>query len=130
MNNTKNWKKEVARDIIALGSIPFYTIILIRVLALPGEFGYLFQFIFAAAVFFLSLILFKPHLHLGFGLIAAILTSIHYNKVFYTVFVMLFYLGMIGSSVYLKVKSKQIIKGVVFGGISALMGYLLALIIF
>ena len=36
-----NWKKETARDIIAIGSVPFYLIVIIRTLVGPfWEFFY------------------------------------------------------------------------------------------
>lgn len=42
----KNWKKELARDCIALGSIPFYILVVARVSMLSKPI-YLAQFIFA-----------------------------------------------------------------------------------
>ena len=47
----KNWKKEVARDIIAFGSIPFFGIVLARALIGP-YWEFVYQIIIAFVLLF------------------------------------------------------------------------------
>ena len=52
----KNWKKEVARDLMALGSIPFVTLVIVRVVMVEN-FRELFHIV--VALLLLSIISFK-----------------------------------------------------------------------
>ena len=104
----KDWKKEAGRDILALGSIPFFIIILARVYIL-SDWSYLGMFAVSGIVFGILAIFFQSEHHLGLGLIAAILTSQHYKKLLFTTSALLLYTGMVYSAIYLKIKTKRII---------------------
>ena len=125
----KNWKKEVARDVIALGSIPFYLIVIVRVLILKNP-DYLFKFIFAGALFLLLYAIFKSNLHLGFGFILLVFLSLNYEDRLFTIMAIVLYLGMIVSAVHLNIKRSMVVKGVAFGAISTITSYLAASLIF
>lgn len=125
----KNWKKELARDCIALGSIPFYILVVARVSMLSKPI-YLSQFIFAGIIFFLLSTIFKSDIHSGLGFILVVFISLYYDHPLFTIFTILIYFGMIISSFYLKVKSKEITKGILFGIISTIISYLITSYLF
>jgi hypothetical protein len=123
MDKNKNWKKEIARDTIALGSIPFYFIVIIR--AIIGEY---MPFVYQLAIAFLILLIFywlfkSANQHIARGLVLVVFTSIFYNVMLYTVFAALLWIFMIVSAYYLKPKFKDIAIGVVFGIISTALSY-------
>ncbi len=112
-------KQEVARDLIALGSIPFYAIVIIRML-LAEEFSLLVpQLIIAAFIIILAAtaITFNKHLARGFVLVA--FTSLGYKETIFTIFASFLWILIIIALNYLKVKRSEIIKGAVIGIISA-----------
>ncbi|TKJ17166.1 hypothetical protein CEE44_01365 [Candidatus Woesearchaeota archaeon B3_Woes] len=121
----KNWKKEIARDLLALGGIPFYFIVLIR--AIIGKYSpFVYQLVITLVVLvILSLIFKNSNQHIARGLILVFFTSLFYKDILFTIFASLLWLFMIFSLFYLKVKSKEIVKGVLFGVISMTMGYYL-----
>ena len=122
-------KKEVARDIMALGSIPFFLIVIVRIIILENP-EYLFQIVFAG-IFFLPLYaIFKSSLHLGLGLILVAFLSLYYQENLFTAMAIILYLGMIISATYIKIEKKKIIQGIIFGLISTTASYLAALWIF
>ncbi len=123
------WLKEIARDIVALGSLPFFTLVVVRVLILPNQ-HFLSQFIFAGIIFFLFMPLFKQNLYSGLGLILLVLVSLYYNNLKFTVFASMLYTGLIISLIYLKTEKQKIIKGVLLGALSTAISYLLVRIIF
>ena len=119
-------KKEIARDLIALGSIPFYILVLAR--SLIGDY-YLFfyQLIIALVFLFLVNILFKNfNQHLSRAFVLVVFTIIFYKQLIYTVFAVIVFLFLLVSLVYLKIDKKEISFGLVLGVISSLIGYYLA----
>ena len=125
----KNWKKEVARDTLALGSIPFYFLVIIR--AVIGKYAvFVYQVLIAVIVLFILAKLIKnSNLHIARGLVLFVFTSLFYNDLFYTSFVSLVFLIMLVSSVYLKEEKAKIAKGVLLGVITSLVSYYLAMLI-
>lgn len=125
----KNWKKEIARDVIALGSIPFYLIVIVRVLILQSP-DYTFKFVFSAILFLLLYLTFKSNLHLGLGFILLVFLSLNYEDRLFTIMAIALYLGMIVSAVSIKIKKNMIIKGIAFGALSSIVTYFVAYLIF
>ena len=121
-----DWKKETARDLRALGGIPFYLIITLR--AVIGEFRlFLYWMVIALIVSFILLSLIKnSDSHLARAFVLAAFTSLYYKKIVFTVFVFLFFILMIVSSDYLKIKRIAMIKGFIIGVISSVSSYYLA----
>tara|TARA_Y100000310_G_scaffold129409_1_gene128535 strand:+ start:171 stop:548 length:378 start_codon:yes stop_codon:yes gene_type:complete len=119
-------KKEIARDLIALGSIPFYILVIAR--SLIGDY-YLFfyQLIIALILLFLVNIIFKNfNQHLSRAFVLVVFTIIFYKQLIYTVFAVIVFLFLLVSLVYLKIDKKEISFGLVLGVISSLIGYYLA----
>ena len=113
--------KEVSRDILALGSIIFYFIVLVR--ALIGNYmPFVYQLVVAFVVLFgLSYFIKGSNNHLGRILILVVFTSLFYNNMIYTVFVSLVFVLAIISSYHLK---KDIFRGLFLGVVASLIGYL------
>lgn len=118
----KELLKEFARDFIALGSIPFLVLVIVRV-SIRSPFYYIMQFIIGAAIFFVLMSVFKANMHAGLGLMIAFFVSCYYNNKTFTFFAILVYIGMILSLFYLKKGRKEIFKGILFGAISTLLSY-------
>ncbi len=124
----KNWKKEVARDTLALGSIPFYFLVVVR--AVIGKYAvFVYQVLIAIIVLFiLSKLIKNSNLHIARGLVLFVFTSLFYNDLFYTSFVALVFLIMLVASAYLKEEKAKIAKGVLLGIITSLISYYLAML--
>jgi len=123
----KSWKKEIARDIIALGSIPFYAIVFVRVII-----GKYMPFIYYMVIAFVLLIILSKliknsNMHIARGLVLMVFISFFYKVLLFTVFAGLLWVLMLVSSYYLKVKTKEIWKGVLLGVLSMLISYLIML---
>lgn len=122
----KSWKKEVARDTLALGSIPFYILVIIR--AVIGQYSiFLYQLIIAIIVLFiLSKLIKNSNLHIARAFVLFVFTSLFYTDLYFTVFAFLIFVFLIISCVYLKKKKAEVMKGFLSGIISSLSGYYLA----
>ncbi len=122
----KEWRKEVARDCIALGSIVFYFIVIIR--AIVGQYAiFVYQLLIALAVLIvLSLIVKKSDMYVARCFVLWVFTSLFYKHNLYTMFVFLVWVLVVVSSYYLKVKNKVVIKGIVLGVVSSGVAYYLA----
>ncbi len=120
-----NWKKEGARDLLALGSIPFYIIIMAR--SLVGEY-YLFVFQTLIALVFIHLVglKLKFNRHLARMLVLIVFTILFYNQSIFTNFAVIIGLITLGSLFYLKESIKKIGFGLIFGTLASLLGYYLA----
>jgi len=123
-----NWKKELARDFIALGGIPFLVITIARVSVI--HIYYPMQFIISSIIFFILRQIFKASLRAGIGLIVVTFTSIFYNHILFTIFASLIYIGIITSLFYLKKEKREIVKGILLGSLSALAGYFIVKTVF
>jgi len=125
----KNWKKEVARDTLALGSIPFYFLVVVR--AVIGKYAvFVYQVLIAIIVLFiLAKIIKNSNLHIARGLVLFVFTSLFYNDLFFTSFASLVFLIMLVSSAYLKEEKAKIAKGVLLGIITSLVSYYLAMLV-
>ncbi len=120
-----NWKKEVARDCIALGSIPFYIIVLIR--AIIGEYAiFVYQLLIAFLILFGLSRLIKYDVYVARVFILFLFTSLFYEVLLYTSFAFLLWILVIASSWYLKVKKELLFKGIVFGLLVGLVSYYFA----
>lgn len=117
----KEWIKELARDLIALGGVPFLALTIARVSM--GPVYYPLEFIVSAALFFVLKIIFKAESHAGIGIILSIFTSIYYNHALFTVFALIVYIGIVISLFYLKKDKAEIVKGILLGLISAGIAY-------
>jgi len=124
----KEGVKELARDFIALGSIPFLILTIVRVSVI--QIYYPMEFIISSILFFILNAIFKGEMRVGIGLILLAFTSLFYNHALFTIFALLAYTGIIISSFYLKIGRRQILKGILLGAISAGIGYVIVRLIF
>lgn len=129
LKHSRNMKEEVARDLIALGGLPFYLLVLVR--ATIGSYHtFLSQVVIALPVLFLlSKFVKNSNLHIARGFILVVFTSIFYEAVSFTIFTVLVWVLMIFSLISLKVDAKEIIKGVALGIVSVVVSYSLTLLI-
>lgn len=117
--------REAARDLIALGSIPFLALTLVRVCV---EVSYYFmQFAIASTVFFILKAVFKAEMHAGVAAILLIFTSLFYHHALFAAFALITYAGIIWSLFYLGKEKGLVIKGIFFGLLSAGVSYLAVL---
>ncbi len=112
--NDLGWIKTGARDIVAIGGIPFFILVLVRVYLLNNP-EYFSRFIISGVVFFGLFFLFKQNIYSGLGLIVLAFTSIYYNDNIFTIFGIASYTFLLGSLFYLKEDKKKIFLGVLFG---------------
>jgi len=128
--SSKTWSKEIARDIISLGSIVFYFLVIGR--ALVGPFWVFLTFLCSAALVLILIYFLDKEFesYLARGIILAIGTSYFYGDFIFTLFAAAVYILMVVSSFYLRNSVLKIIKGIVFGLISTGAGYLIAEIFF
>ena len=125
MVEKSTWKKESARDLISLGSIPFFLLVLARVylLNIPKYFN---QFVFSGAVFLILFFIFKLNLYSGIGLIVLVFTSLFYSEMTFSIFGSIAYILVIVSLLYLKYDTKKVFLGILAGIVGISVGYFLA----
>ncbi|MBU2576839.1 MAG: hypothetical protein KKF50_03895 [Nanoarchaeota archaeon] len=111
-----SWIKTAARDIIAIGGIPFFILVLVRVYMLNNP-TYFSQFVISGVLFVALFFLFKQNLYAGLGLIILTFTSLYYQDLMYVIFGVGAYVLLLVSLFYLKEDLKKIFFGIVFGGI-------------
>ena len=122
----KNWKKEVSRDLMALGSIPFLILVVVRV-ATVGNFRIIAHMgvaLFLPSIFSLKV---KPlHYHSSIIAVLIIFTSLYYASYLYTAFAVLIgVLAFYGIKTYLK--KEKVYLSVLMGVICSIISYLVIL---
>ncbi len=117
--------KELARDIIALGSIPFYFIVFIR--AVIGKFEpFIIQIIIAAImIFILAKIIANSNMHVARSIVLFAFVSLYYKNTTFTFFAFLLLAALLFSAKYLKFKTMQIFNGAIIGIVSSIVAYYL-----
>ena len=89
---TKDWKMELARDLVALGSPLFYSLVVIRSLIGPF-FTFFYQLMLSAVLLLiLSLIIKSTNSYVSRGLVLTALTSLFYEDILFATFASLIYL--------------------------------------
>jgi len=124
----KKWLDEFARDLIAVGSIPLLILTIARVSVM--RIYYPMQFIIGSFLFFILKFVFRGNLHAGIGFILLSFTSLYYRSVLFLIFAFFIYVSLILALFYLKRDEREIVKGILFGGISAGMSYLITRSVF
>ena len=126
------WKshlKDIARDLIALGGLPFFILVIARVWLLSKEY-YQFQFIFGGIIFLVLMLFFKAEIHAGLGLIIVFFLSNYYGNLNFWIFAVFAYLILLVSLFYLGKDKKKIFKGILFGLIATGISYYLVQYLF
>ena len=101
----ENFKKEIARDFLALGSWVFFLLVVGRILILPTRWPYLYHLI-SIGIFILILEMLvrnriKIDYYVSRAVVLAYFTSIFYENFNYNLFVGFALLGLLVSSRYL-----------------------------
>lgn len=122
------WLNGLARDLVALGGIPFLLLTIVRVSVSPLY--YPMQFIISSSIFFILKALFGGKLHAGIASILTVFISLYYKSWLFAVFASLVYIAIIISLFYLGTPKKELVKGILFGAISTIGGYFIVRIIF
>jgi len=119
----QDWIKRIERDILALGSIVFYFLVLGR--ALIGPFVVLItQLIIAGVILFVIYMIHRRFdTYIARGIILAVFTNLYYNSTIYLIFVSIVFIMMILSSYHIRNSKQNILKGVMIGVISSVIGY-------
>lgn len=125
----KSWLKETARDLLAIGSIPFYFLFIIR--AMIGEYKiFVYHLVIAAiAIFILYFIIKDANFHISRSFVALVFSSLFYKEMLFTVFAGLVWILMLFGAYYLKRKFGPIIRGIIIGALSSIAGYHGALLV-
>jgi len=117
------WKDEVARDLIALGSIPFFILVFARALIGP-YYSLIYQIAISAAILLaLSLFFKKSDYYLSRGILLGAFTILFYNDLTYLIFVLLALAALVISSFYLRRNKEALVNGVIVGVVTSLVAY-------
>ena len=118
-----DWKRELARDFLAIGSWVFFVIIIAR-LAIGPYLPCIWQLLLAGIFLVIFLLIFKKaDSYVARGVALAILASLFYNNLHFTVFVAVAFLGLCIAAWHLGSKCKNILFGLLLGLISIALGY-------
>jgi len=118
----KNIINEVARDSLAIGSIPMYIIVAARS-AVGGYYSFVYQILLAGLILFILSLFLKSQNHIARGLILFAFTSFFYNDKIFTAFAAVLVILVLVSLFYLKYSRKHILTGIIFGELSSLLSY-------
>ena len=122
----KSWLKEIARDLLALGSIPFYFLVVIRVLILKDKI-FIYQLAMAAiSIFVLYFIIKEANLHIARSFVVLVFVNLVYKETIFGIFSVLIWIFVLISARYLKKSTSSIFRGIVIGIASSLAGYYIA----
>ena len=119
-------RRELSRDLMGLGSVPFLILVVVRV-AMVGNFLELFRILASVLLFGLISIWWKGlHFHTARIVIMVIFTSVFYDDRFYTIFAVLIAVAAIyGFIRYLKIS--KVATSLALGLLCSLMSYLISL---
>lgn len=120
--------KEVARDLIALGGIPFFILVLVRVYLLNNP-TYFSQFAVAGLIFIVIGIFLRTSIYAGLGLIALVFTNLYYQDLSFGIFSAIAYVLLLVSLVYLEKPKREIIKGFILGALATGIAYYLVMLL-
>jgi len=126
----EKWSKEVARDLLAFGSIIFYILVIGRALIGP-YWPFVIQLVIAGIVLFLVYLFYKnADYYTARALILVVFTMLFYKELVYSLFASLVFVFVLVSSYYSGNKIKSVFFGVLLGIIGSLIGYYLPSILF
>ncbi|MBI2649756.1 hypothetical protein HYX04_00405 [Candidatus Woesearchaeota archaeon] len=119
----KSWLKGIARDLLALGSIPFYFLVVIR--AVIGKYDiFVYQMLIAAITIFVLYFAIKDSsLYIARSFAVLVFTSLFYKEIVFTVFAGLVWALLLISAYYIKRNIKHVFRGLIIGVVSSVIGY-------
>src|SRR3989344_2262411 len=114
------WLKEFARDLVALGSIPFYLLVVARSI-IGSHYSFVYQMAIAAiAVFILYFLIKDSSMHIARSLVIVVFTSMFYKEAIFTAFAALVWVLLVIADYYIKRKIGYVIRGIIIGILSSL----------
>ena len=122
MDMKKKLTKGIFRDLLALGGIPFYVLVMARSLV-GNHYNFTYQLLLSLVIITLVSIFVKSNLHLSRSLIILVFSSLFYNDFKFTIFASFIWILLIGSTFYLKQDKKLILKGILLGVIASLVSF-------
>ena len=113
----ENFKKELSRDFLALGSWVFFLLIIGRILVLPYRWPYLDNIIGIGLFILILEFTFKNKIdyYVSRAVVLAYFTSIFYENYNYNIFVSIAFVGLFVSSWYLGKDWKRSVFGLLLG---------------
>lgn len=118
----KEWKKEVARDILALGSWVFFVLVIARAAIKPYR-PFLDELIIAGVIILVIGFMMKYDGYVARGMVVAVLTSIFYNSLIYSIFAGLAFVLLFISAFYTGRNQRKIYLGFVIGALTTAISY-------
>ena len=118
-----SWLRETSRDLLALGSIPFYFLVVAR--SIIGNYPvFVYQTLIAAiAIFILWFLIKDASMHVARALVIVVFTSLFYNEVVYTAFASLVWIAMLMAAYFLKRSMSFVLRGIIMGFLASIVGY-------
>ena len=122
----KSWLKEISRDLLALGSIPFYFLVVIRAI-IGKDYTFAYQMLIAAIlIFILNFIVKDSNLYLSRALVILVFTSLFYKEMIFTIFATSIWILGLLAAYYLRRKIRYILRAIIIGFVSSIAAYYLA----
>ncbi len=118
----KSLFQETVRDVIALGSLPFYIIVLIRTSMdanLRNNFNHLGLSLIVILFLFMVFWKWKFEIHAALVVPLLIFVSLYYNYTNFTIFASILVFLLLASLFYLKYDWKRIVVGLIVGGMAS-----------
>jgi|TARA_Y100000310_G_scaffold147939_1_gene147192 hypothetical protein len=125
----KDWKKEVARDVISLGSVVFFLLVVVRIWLLDDA-VYLGQILASGIIFLVLFYFFRMSLYSGLALIVLVFTGMYYSDIRYWVFGGIVYVALLYSLVYLGKDNRNVLRGILLGILGSWVGNMFSGMIF
>jgi hypothetical protein len=123
--NFKNWKKEIFRDLLALGGIPFFLLVIARSFV-GGYSTFTYQIVLSLfLISFVGLFFGKFNQHVSRALVLIVFTILFYNQTIYNFFAAFVGILLLFSLIYSKIDKKEIFFGVFLGSIISFISYYL-----
>ncbi|MEM4282659.1 MAG: hypothetical protein QXU88_02445 [Candidatus Woesearchaeota archaeon] len=117
--------KELYRDLLAIGSLPFYGLVIVR--AIIGNYWLtVWQLVLALALIHFSTFFMKrANIHVGMAISLATFTSLFYGSKTYTAFAAITAALVAYASAKLNYRGQSVGYGILSGAVATLIAYLL-----
>jgi|SRR3989338_48817 len=123
----RTWFDELLRDIIAFGSLPFFLIVVIRTLINNKITTVTYQLglsLILICIFYLIFWKWKFEIHAALSLPLVIFVSLYYQDLKFTIFVLVIFILLLASLLYLKYDWKKVSLGLIMGGMVSWISWL------
>jgi len=119
---TKPLLKNIARDLLALGGIPFYVLVIIRAY-IGHDIYFVYEIVIAGIILLLLSRFFKAAYSVACSLTVLIFISLYYDEPFFTIGASIVWVLLLFSANYLGKSWEEIGKGVGFGIVATGISY-------